>query len=312
MVLFFVTHPILAEIFKYLDAESYLKMLHAVLNTVSVRQDSLLAENIADSIQPWLLNFITSGQVKNHSSFEAMNEVTITQTRLYSEALSIAASEGNPDRIGKLLQSFGVDPKWQSSLALRNACRHNNKQAVKLLLDDKRANPGDSDSMALRWASEHGFTEIVQMLLHDKRARPDAVDSYSLRLAAQNGHTEIVKLLLADGRADPAANHGEALLSASLEGDAEIVALLLKSGRVEPNAEDLEVAAESGHVDVVQLYIQDGRLDDTATAGALQLAKKAHSDSSDVKNLSKQSVGSKLLCLSKQCWRRGRKGQSFD
>lgn len=88
----------------------------------------------------------------------------------------------------------------------------------------------------------------------------------SLHDAARNGNTETVKRLIAEG-ADIQAIDSETaltpLVEAALAGDREIVVLLIEKG-ADPAGRDgkgftaLHAAAHMGHVDIVELLIDQG------------------------------------------------------
>jgi len=93
-----------------------------------------------------------------------------------------------------------------------------------------------------------------------------------IRNAAFNGYVDVVRMLLEwtgpnGERVDPTADSNSPLESAAQEGHVDVVQLLLNDSRVEPNTNDnyaLKSAARNGHVDVVQLLLNDSRVDPTA------------------------------------------------
>ena len=114
---------------------------------------------------------------------------------------------------------------------------------------------------ALEEAAEFGYIAIVDRLLEDK-VDPMAKVGYALRSAFDNGHTVVVDRLLQVPRVQDLA-----LYMAAEKGHLKLIELLLKDSRIDPTAHHsvaLRWAARFGHFDVVKALLDDGRADPSA------------------------------------------------
>lgn len=143
------------------------------------------------------------------------------------------AGRGYTDSVKLLLQSPAIDPRYQESRALRQACYDGQVEVVRVLLDDGRSNPKDAESVAVYLAIEGGNTEIVKMLLEDGRANPRDDGNAALIAAVQTNQPEVVALLLNDGRADPTVDNGYLLQEARENDYWEVLELLAADKRVQ-------------------------------------------------------------------------------
>ncbi|CAH6420539.1 Hypothetical protein POVR2_LOCUS186 [uncultured virus] len=106
----------------------------------------------------------------------------------------------------------------------------------------------------------------VRVLLHIG-VDPSLDDNQAFKSACSIGQAEVVKLLLADERVDPTADKNDALSQAVLKGRCEIVKLLLADKRVDPRIKHRDIssvlvtACERGYEDMVELLLQDERID---------------------------------------------------
>ncbi|KAK6351852.1 hypothetical protein TWF718_004997 [Orbilia javanica] len=115
----------------------------------------------------------------------------------------------------------------------------------------------------LSYAAEGGHGDVVELLLATGRADPDPVllraRRTPLSYAAARGHVAIVKVLLTTGRADP-----DSMRMASVTDRTQLpYSSECRYHRVTPVTDrtPLSYAAEYGHVDVVKLLLETGRVD---------------------------------------------------
>ncbi len=138
--------------------------------------------------------------------------------------------------------------------ALQNASGNGHLEIVKLLVE-KGADIHYSDEIALRFAAEEGHTNIVKYLVEigaDIHARSD----YALRFACERGDTDLITYLIKIG-ANVNAQNDYALRTSSFKGYYQIVVLLVEHGAKICEA-SFKNAAENGHVEIVQYFIDKG------------------------------------------------------
>jgi ankyrin repeat protein len=69
-------------------------------------------------------------------------------------------------------------------------------------------------------------------------------------------------ILLNDSRVDPSNEDNQAIINASIQGHFEIVQLLLQDPRVDPSAnEAIQIASEYGYFEIVRSLLQESRVD---------------------------------------------------
>lgn len=138
-------------------------------------------------------------------------------------------------------------------------------------LGDQTFDPSAFSNRALRHASAKGYLHLVEKLLKDPRVN-QAVWEFDttlellcppIVLAASNGHEEIVKVLLNDSQAEPSAGFNAALISCCEKGRTSIVQILLHCPLLDlpKDSYAMSLAAIGGHSDVVNLLLEDGRVD---------------------------------------------------
>jgi ankyrin repeat protein len=87
----------------------------------------------------------------------------------------------------------------------------------------------------------------------------------SLFEACYEGNVKLVKTLLANSE-EPAADINWVIRVASARGHTKMVELLLQDGRIDPTTDSnaaIGYASLNGHVDIVALLLQDSRVDPT-------------------------------------------------
>ncbi|KAJ3003293.1 UNVERIFIED_CONTAM: hypothetical protein HDU68_005759 [Siphonaria sp. JEL0065] len=182
------------------------------------------------------------------------------------QSLVLASKQGHSDTVQILLADHRVDPSFNNSSALTESCAFGYTEIVHLLLQHPSVDPSAQSNLAIRHASQKGYTEIVRLLLHHPSVDPSAKDNFSIGAASQKGYTEIVQLLLSHPAVDPTAFENFALKMASTFGHAETLKVLLKDARVDPIVDlvgdfGLMKAVEGGFLDVVRVFLDDGRVD---------------------------------------------------
>ena len=91
--------------------------------------------------------------------------------------------------------------------------------------------------------------------------------------SVKTNNLEIVKLYCRFSYIDPSADNNYAIRTASQKGYEGIVQLLLQDARVDPSAKDpsdwdnaIQLASQNGHGDIVRLLLQDSRVDPSANS----------------------------------------------
>ncbi|KAJ3035998.1 hypothetical protein HDV00_003132 [Rhizophlyctis rosea] len=195
-----------------------------------------------------------------------------TQRQL-DQALVSAAKIGAAE-IVRLLVGAGADIEVHvdGTFAVNAACSSGNVDTVKALMDaGERLEPGtypDNDPLCI--TVEHGHLELVEFLL-DEGCEFNDLGDWALRHAIARNHVELLKLLLEDGSLRLWFSEDKPLVHAAELENVEIMRVLLE-GYAELRANDaeqgaspsvkhwqaaLDVAADKGHVAVVQLLLQE-------------------------------------------------------
>lgn len=144
--------------------------------------------------------------------------------------------------------------------------------------EDKKRN--NLANQALRWAAGAGHADLVRTLL-DYGALPDRKDGYgnsALMYAAMRGHTAVARVLLSSG-AYPDVRTPEgvtALMLACGNNQPDVVRVLIEHGAdahiksKTSNETALMMAAESGCLDAVVLFVEQGvSVEDKTIGGAV-------------------------------------------
>ncbi|KAF5856133.1 hypothetical protein ETB97_007837 [Aspergillus alliaceus] len=191
--------------------------------------------------------------------------------------LTAAAAAGAGDVVEELLRTGKVDANSKDRFGqtpLLAAARNGHLGIVKRLLAiegvdaDARSQSGDSPLLA---AARNGHAGIVKLLLAIPTVDPDQQPSFgdrALLAAVCAGHTDVVEALLANEKVDPSLPSKQGVTApvrAAQRGRTHIMRLLLAKG-VELDGKDREgstplmIAAESGHVEAVELLLSTGRV----------------------------------------------------
>ncbi|KAI8587073.1 hypothetical protein BDZ88DRAFT_481240 [Geranomyces variabilis] len=179
-----------------------------------------------------------------------------------------------------LLQMMRSEPSATYDLVklLQTATVRPNMTVLKMLILDYVVDPSSASNEAIRVACRNGDVEFVRHLLSDSRvdpmdSDPNGLKSNALFAASTADQAKVVEMLLQDPRIDPAADNNWAIYAASGHGACSAVKILMLDPRVQLCNESLYVACDAGRRDVVDLLLQDERIDPTADHNkALRLA----------------------------------------
>lgn len=194
------------------------------------------------------------------------------------------ASQKNHCRVAKrLLTGHDVEVNvtvesryFRERTSLHHRVRHGNKRLIHLLLQQKIIDPNITDRggmTPLAEAAYRGDHTIVRLLLNHKHINvntPGKEKPTPLCKAATAGHARVVKELLTHPNIKPNESGSydgcSALLKAAATGSVEIVDLLLQDGRVNPLCADyhgrtaLWWAAFKGHTAVARCLVGSLRM----------------------------------------------------
>jgi len=119
-------------------------------------------------------------------------------------------------------------------------------------LDIPGVDASESNNEALVYFSWNGKTEVVKRLLSD--ARVSVIGNQAFELACLEGHKAIVEMMLAKG-ADPSENNSRPFLHALARGHYDIVQMMMNDKRIDYSANEGEAlarAARDGKLDFVR------------------------------------------------------------
>lgn len=206
----------------------------------------------------------------------------------------------------KYLLLIGIDPSANQNTGFINACGNGHLDIVELLINDIRVDPTALDNSALIDACREGYFDIVKVLLQDGRVDPTVDDNVAFIIACGKGRLNIVKLLMEYG-VDPYTNNNDAIVVACRFKRWDIVELFLKD-KYEQMDEEITVedlmrnidavnlfglqlsskeymnmfikACKLGNIDIVQLFIRDGKCDPSANGNLALITayKNGHFD----------------------------------
>lgn len=197
-------------------------------------------------------------------------------------ALSFASKYGHDEVVLLLVRTGRVNPYVENASgksALQLALEKNDLPIVQLLLKTDTTNENStnkSPDAALRWAAENGHEGIVRLLLQKTTLSVnfDTTDKHGwtpLLLAVRSGNITIIELLLDAGASPDVRTEAEETILhlAARNGDGTLFEILLRTKGVElKNARDgqertpLWVAAQGGHVKIVELLLGTGAEND--------------------------------------------------
>ncbi|XP_050297321.1 uncharacterized protein LOC126736813 [Anthonomus grandis grandis] len=241
------------------------------------------------------------GGNKDIVAFLIQNNADINEENIVTKStpLHLAVETGNKEIVEILVQNGAdVNSKAKNPTPLLSAIKQNNKEIVQILIENGAdVSAGDifeplslaifagcrdivnvllkqnvdinmkglQNTTPLHWAAKEGYKNIVIDLI-SRGAIIDAValDNITpLYLAASEGHEEVAKILIAN-KAD--VNFGNPLHIAAGQGHVNVVEVLLING-ADINSKDIknrrsiELAVAHGHLPVVELLMQYGKID---------------------------------------------------
>jgi uncharacterized protein len=198
--------------------------------------------------------------------------------RFGTTALAEAARQGYLAMVDFLLaQGAAINARNVGGATPLYIAAENDRAKVVHLLLAKGADPNlprKNGLTPLAAAAYNGSATIVADLLahHADPNRPDNTEKTAILYAAANGFTPVVRLLLKAG-VDPKAQYGDQLTAlmwaagyadgAGIDDAQDVAKLLLDHGAVIDAADDrgrtaLMIAAETGHLEMVDLLIKRG------------------------------------------------------
>ncbi|KAJ3073397.1 hypothetical protein HDU99_001973 [Rhizoclosmatium hyalinum] len=165
-------------------------------------------------------------------------------------------------------------------------------------------NPSVQDNRALSWASFNGHTEVVELLLTKPGVSPTFT---SIQFTVKENHAKILQMLLSKANEEVFNDTGFDYIfyEAVSNNLVDITQLLLSvpSIRTPPGA--LRIACEGGYVQIVQMFLTDGR----ANPAAIDLTSVFKPDRLDIVTLllqdgrmSQQNLNSCLCSASSWGW----------
>lgn len=165
---------------------------------------------------------------------------------LHSRALIAAATQGDVDEVERLIPLSNC--RFNGSLALREASKHNHTAIVKLLAP--HSDTYSKDSIALRRAAEHGNVDLVTFLL--PMSDPKAHNSRALKEAIHGNHKQVFDLLLplSDITVDP----DHFLSQAAGMGRTDFLRILLEQVRPQKSVL-LKFPALNGYADCLEMLL---------------------------------------------------------
>lgn len=189
-------------------------------------------------------------------------------------AIQNAAKLGYTDIAIILLKDSNVNDKDRLNLALKNACENNHADIVKLLLD-YIYHPNEQTDSALNIASYKNYTEVVKVFIN----KPIFIDyctyNNTLSNVSTNGNITIIKLLLSmENFKNEDISYNEAIQEAAKEGHLDIVELLINDNRIDPS-QNRNIASSwasiYGHYNISKILFSDLRVRNTLASNYPQL-----------------------------------------
>jgi ankyrin repeat protein len=218
-----------------------------------------------------------------------------------NEAICVASAHGNIEIVQRLLRIPSIDPSCGGrDTALLRALREENREVVKLLVRDERVDPTTDHCAALLAAAYHGWDDILQCLLREFASTEEDVSSAIflaccssierveivamllqyidvapfeqgnewLVEAVANGHYKIAQYFLENDVANAFFAGCHVFIAACRDGCLELVQYCLMipdfDASVRNNLALIEASA-NGHIDIVQLLLQQPKVHPSAT-----------------------------------------------
>ena len=205
----------------------------------------------------------------------------------YSEALHSASENGHVAVVNMLLtpclehsHPMRTIDVWTDTI--RSASANGHVDLVNGLLADTRVPQSLNVNDSLVQASAMGHVSVVKVLLASRRLTSQklacsGINYYpwnaALREASYNGHADVVEVLLADAQIPTDLYVNAIFVAASAKGHVEVVKVFLTSRRLktgkkyswsadyDPWADALRLASQHGHVNVVEVLLEDSHVD---------------------------------------------------
>lgn len=203
---------------------------------------------------------------------------------MHYDELVRACRDGSYDDVCRLLETPGVDPSVNGSVALAKACKYGHIDVVQLLLADGRADPAGV-ACPLSYACYSGHIDVVKAMLADPRTNPSEDDNCPLRWAGMSNHTNVVEALLADPRVNviDVWDNG-ALLAACMHDAMDAFQMLLADPRINPNCA-IPYASVFGKDDYMVLLLADARVKPIAAVNYAMCQASRNRDLETVRQL---------------------------
>lgn len=169
----------------------------------------------------------------------------------------------DPEYLGNLLEDghFNV-----GNFAMRQALQHGHEALARymLFLSDVDALPLDIDFNNNEFAfisAANGQIDFLEDLLEYEDVDPDDRNGTALVHAILNGHTDVALLLIDDDRVDLTRTHNTVLATAVQTNNKLLVSVLLEREEVRVDCmSSVFVAATSGHVEILEMFLNDERI----------------------------------------------------
>jgi hypothetical protein len=141
------------------------------------------------------------------------------------------------------------------------ACASGFLSVVERLANHPDVEPLLIDGSALQHAIETVENyNVIEYLLRHPKVDPSIRKNEPIEKAVRFDHEKTVRLLLGDSRVRDSGGCEIALQTACEIGSVRIVSLLLKHPHVHPTSSALKVAIKGTHVEVIELLLEDGRV----------------------------------------------------
>lgn len=204
----------------------------------------------------WAIVFGYGNVVFNYLDIESI------EPHILHLAIHLAIAKMQTDIVVLLLDDDRLDvyQKGFSCGLFEAAIRNSDLRTITCLLQDDRLRPNTEDAFILACAL--GEAALVELLIPYYAIKPEMtiVLKHGLNAALNNKRTETLKVLLNEESIDP----DKVLLEVSIRGHAEIVQYLLENNKkINPATQKsraLRLAVQNSHLEVVQLFLKDGRI----------------------------------------------------
>jgi len=209
--------------------------------------------DLEETLPEILRCLVRSGQIDALVRLTNVREGEVDFSMGNNSLIRIAASNGQANIVDFLLEKENVDPRALDNFALCVAVENGHAEVARSLLADPRVNPAARNNFPIKAAASMGFSEVVDELLNTRRVNPDSEDQKALMEALKSSSSAVVQSLLNSPLVQPPKF--EALDIAVQYSSKEIVQMLLQDGRVEPTPETLSIACEGRRDEITRLLV---------------------------------------------------------